>query len=133
MQTEGDRRLANSGETTGNGREPRAAVPPRLATRRNKPTWRKAFDAGERMLAPWMEDFVRTEFFASGVATLTRVEARMRRQAERNLRRLWHLWNLPTATDVRTLSERMAVLQRQVRELAEHLERDERLVGGPTL
>ena len=105
-------------------------APPRPA-KPGKPGWRKAFDTIEKQTAPHLEQFVRTEVFAQGVAAVIRIEAQLRRQSERNLRRIWHLWNLPAATDVRALSERVSVLQRQVREIAERFERDAGSSGGP--
>ena len=40
-------------------------------------------------------------------------------EVERRTRRALHLVNLPTATDVRRLSEQVAALQRELRELQE--------------
>ena len=42
---------------------------------------------------------------------------RAQREVERRSRRFLHAVNLPTATDVRRLSEQVASLQRQVRDL----------------
>ena len=46
-----------------------------------------------------------------------RLARRAQQEVERRTRRVLHMVNLPTATDVRRLSEQVASLQREVREL----------------
>ncbi|MCZ7528465.1 MAG: hypothetical protein M5U14_20100 [Acidimicrobiia bacterium] len=94
----------------------------RSASRRGASSWREVFDAIERRVGPRLEQLVRTEGFADTLAFVTRLEARARRGTERRLSRYWHLWNLPAATDVRRLSERVALVERRVKELSDRLE-----------
>ncbi|HEY3187875.1 MAG TPA: hypothetical protein VGJ70_10395, partial [Solirubrobacteraceae bacterium] len=51
-----------------------------------------------------------------------RVNRRVQREVERRTRRALHLANLPTATDVRRLTQQVTDLQRQVRALSRELE-----------
>jgi polyhydroxyalkanoate synthesis regulator phasin len=51
------------------------------------------------------------------VAVGWRLGRRVQREVERRTRHVLHLANLPTATDVRRLSEQVSALQRELREL----------------
>src|SRR5216110_2023167 len=93
-----------------NGRKPPTA-----------PLWRIVFDAVERESAPRLEALTRREEFARLIAYTTRFEATMRRNGARRLQRFWHFWNLPAYTDIRTYAERLAAVERQLRDLAERL------------
>ena len=90
--------------------------------RKRRPAWRYAFDAAENQLTPRMESMVRSEPFANLMNFLVRAESAVRRGTEGKLRGAWHMINLPAASDVRKLSERIAQLERQVREVAEGLQ-----------
>jgi hypothetical protein len=81
------------------------------------PLWRQGFDAIERRLAGPVEGAVQTDLFADVVALGVRAQRRAQREVERRTRRVLHMVNVPTATDVRRVSEQLADLQRQVREL----------------
>ena len=83
----------------------------------DRPLWRQGFDAIERRLAGPVEEAVRTELFADVVALAIRARRRAQREVERRTRAVLHAVNVPTATDVRRVSEQLADLQRQVREL----------------
>ena len=65
---------------------------------------------------------MRTEAFADVIGLMSRMRYLSLKRVERLLRRQWHLWNLPAATDVRRLSEQVASLERQVRDLTRELE-----------
>jgi len=82
-----------------------------------KPQWRQAFDAVERRVAGPLEASVGSELFNDLVALNLRLARRTQRGIERRTRRALHLVNLPTATDVRRLSEQVAELRRELREL----------------
>jgi hypothetical protein len=84
-----------------------------------KPLWRQAFDAVDRRVAGPVEAGARSEAFGDAVAVAWRVRRRLQRELERRTRRVLHLANLPTATDVRRLSDQVAALRREVRELEE--------------
>jgi polyhydroxyalkanoate synthesis regulator phasin len=85
----------------------------------DKPLWRKAFDAVDSRVAGPVEAGAHSDLFGDLVALNWRIAHRAQREVERRTRRVLHLANLPTATDVRRLSEQVASLQREVRELEE--------------
>jgi len=83
----------------------------------DKPLWRKAFDEVDRRVSGPVEAGAHSDLFGDLVTLNVRLARRAQREVERRSRRLLHLANLPTATDVRRLSEQVASLQREVREL----------------
>jgi polyhydroxyalkanoate synthesis regulator phasin len=83
----------------------------------DKPLWRKAFDAVDSRVAGPVEAGAHSDLFADLVALNWRLARRAQREVERRTRRILHMANLPTATDVRRLSEQVAALQRELREL----------------
>ena len=91
-----------------------------------KPLWRQLFDAVDRRVAGPVEAGARSDAFADLVAVSWRLGRRVQRELERRSRGMLHLLNLPTATDVRRLSEQLAALQREVREVQDR-ELEERL------
>jgi hypothetical protein len=91
----------------------------------DRPLWRQVFDAVDRRIAPPIEAGTRSDVFGDAFTVAFRLRRRVQREVERRSRRALHLVNLPTATDVRRLSEQVAALQRQVRELSRELERTE--------
>ena len=82
-----------------------------------KPLWRQAFDAVDRRVSGPVEAGARSDAFTDVVTLGWRLSRRMQSEVERRTRHVLHLANLPTATDVRRLSEQVSALQRQVREL----------------
>ena len=92
------------------------------------PLWRKAFDTAERAVGGPLETVVRTETFADAVALVVAVRRRVGQEVERQSRRALHRVNLPAASDMRRISQQLAVLERQVRSLSHELEdmREER-------
>jgi len=93
-----------------------------MAQRESRPLWRMAVDSADRVLGPASEQLVRTEAFADVIGLVSRMRYLSLKRTERMLRQQWHLWNLPAATDVRRLSEQVASLERQVRDLTRELE-----------
>jgi polyhydroxyalkanoate synthesis regulator phasin len=83
----------------------------------DKPLWRKAFDAVDSRVAGPVEAGAHSDLFGDLVTLNVRLARRAQREVERRTRRVLHMANLPTATDVRRLSEQVAALQRQLREL----------------
>jgi polyhydroxyalkanoate synthesis regulator phasin len=75
------------------------------------------FDAVDRRVAGPVEDAARSDAFGDSLALVLRLQRRVQRGLERRSRRLMHLANLPTATDVRRLSEQVSALRREVRDL----------------
>ena len=87
-----------------------------------KPLWRRAFDAVEKQVAPPIEGTVRTATFADATALAVKVQARLRRMAADRTARLWHLVNLPAASDVARLREQVALLDHEIRQLGHGVE-----------
>ncbi|MBI5105136.1 MAG: hypothetical protein HZB46_09175 [Solirubrobacterales bacterium] len=87
-----------------------------------RPLWRRGFDALERPVGDVIAGAVQSQPFADGVALGLHLERLVRREVERGTRRWLHAVNLPTATDVRRLSQQVAELQRQVRALSHELD-----------
>ena len=83
----------------------------------DKPLWRKAFDAVDKRVAGPVESGAHSDMFGDLVALNWRLARRAQREVERRTRRVLHMANLPTATDVRRLSEQVAALQRDLREM----------------
>ena len=84
--------------------------------------WRTAFDLAERQVGRPLERFVRTEAFASGLALTARAQGVVRRGFERQTRHLWHVVNLPSATDVSRLLEQLSVLDRRLQGVERRLD-----------
>jgi hypothetical protein len=82
-----------------------------------KPLWRQLFDAVDHRVAGPLESGTRSDAFGDLVAVGWRLSRRMQREVEHGSRRVLHLLNLPAATDVRRLSEQVAALQRELREI----------------
>jgi len=82
-----------------------------------KPLWRQAFDAVDRRVSGPVEAGARSDAFTDVLTVGWRISRRVQQEIERRTRRVLHLANLPTATDVRRLSEQVSALQRELREL----------------
>jgi len=82
-----------------------------------KPLWRQAFDAVDRRVSGPVEAGARSDAFTDVLTVGWRISRRMQREVERRTRRVLHMANLPTATDVRRLSEQVSAVQRELREL----------------
>ena len=91
----------------------------------DKPLFWKAFDAAERTVGPRLEEAVRSGPFLGALGAAAQVQARVRRDVERRSRRLWHLVNLPAASDVAHLRRQVAQLDRELRRLTAAVERAE--------
>ena len=79
--------------------------------------WRRGFDAVDRRIAAPVEAAARSDAFGDALTVAWRLRGRAQREVEKQSRRALHLVNLPAATDVRRLSEQVAALRREVREL----------------
>lgn len=84
-----------------------------------KPLWRRAFDTVDRRIATPVEAATRSDVFGDALTLAWRLRGRAQRELERRTRSALHLVNLPAATDVQRLSEQVAALRREVRELEE--------------
>ena len=96
----------------------------------DKPAWRRAFDRVEGPLGAALEDVARSARFAEALGLTTRARAGVRRELERQTRRLWHAANLPAGSDVAHLRRQVAALDRELRTLRRALEQAERRREG---
>jgi hypothetical protein len=87
-----------------------------------QPLWRRVFDSVERPVGARLERMVQTEGFADVAATLTKWQAESRRRFERLTRRALHWGNLPAATDVKRVEERLAGVERRLRDLSKQVD-----------
>jgi len=90
-----------------------------------RPTWRVLVDRLDRAVSPRADAVVRTNLFADSVAAMIRLEAQVRRRAERQTTRVWHMWNLPTAGDIRRMRSQLSSMEARLRDMSERLEESE--------
>lgn len=95
-----------------------------MATSKSPPLWRKAVDAVDGIVTPAANQVVRTNAFADVAAAGIRLESRLRRRIERNLAAVWHLFNLPTASDQRSIRSQLVAIEARLRDLTEQLDGD---------
>jgi hypothetical protein len=91
----------------------------------SRPTWRVMVDRLDRTVSPRADAVVRTNLFADSVAAMIRLEAQVRRRLEHQSARVWHLYNLPTATDIRRMRGQLASMEARLRDVSERLEENE--------
>lgn len=90
---------------------------------------RRSFDRAERLVGAPLEDVVRTRQFADAVVLALKIQKGGSQVVEGTTRRLLHLWNIPTRSDVMRVSRQVASLENTVRAMALALERDELAVS----
>lgn len=86
--------------------------------------WRRAYDAVERNVSPRVEAVVHSDEFATVTAVIASTRQVAGSQVNAVAARLWHLLNLPAASDVQRLRTQVGALDRQVRRLTMQLDRD---------
>lgn len=91
-----------------------------------RPRWRSIVDGVDQLITPPANGLVRTTLFTDLLAAVTRLEVQIRRRAERQTTMVWHLWNLPTAGDMRTVRAQLAVIEGRIRDMSERLDDQER-------
>lgn len=95
---------------------------------------RKAFDAIERPLAAGSEVWIQSDTFMDMTAVVFRVQRRMLSDIHEATDRWLQLWGWPSRADVVRLSNQVASLERQVRDLRQETEVRERpLLNGRRL
>jgi hypothetical protein len=90
--------------------------------------WRRLFDAVDSDLGPRLEQLVRTDQFADGVAFVNQLNQRASEAAAEMNRQLLRFWNLPSATQVADLKKQLAAMERQLRKVTKALEEEQRRV-----
>ena len=88
----------------------------------NQATWKKVFDSLDRTLGSRINDFVRSEDFATLAALGHRAQTMYNEMSERMSRRALHAMNLPAGSDVNRLLAQLALLEREVRDLRKEVE-----------
>lgn len=88
---------------------------------RRRPLWRFLFDCGERAVGGPLEVIVRSDEFYDALAIVTRARNKAMAELERMSRESLHLFNLPAASDIHQLQDRIASLDRQVKTLSHRL------------
>ena len=78
-------------------------------------------DRAAAMATPGLDVALRSEVVATILQVGLRLEAYARRETERGLRRMWHRFNIPTASDVRRMTERVDIVDHQIHELSARL------------
>jgi len=95
------------------------------------PLWRKAFDAIERPLAAGSEAWIQSETFMDLATHSIRIQRRMLREVQQGTERWLHLWGFVSRADVLRLSNQVASLERQLRDLRRETEqREHPLLNG---
>jgi hypothetical protein len=95
------------------------------------PLWRKAFDAIERPLAAGSEAWIQSETFMDLATHSFRIQRRMLGEVQNATERWLHLWGWASRGDVLRLSNQVASLERQLRDLRREAEqREHPLLNG---
>jgi hypothetical protein len=84
---------------------------------------RRAYDAAERAIAPRVESVVHSPEFVATARWATDARARFRAGFAQAGEGMWHLVNLPAASDITRLRRQLGALDRDVRHLTLELER----------
>jgi len=87
-----------------------------------KPLWLRAVHRLERAVGEPVETAVRTETYFNLMTTATRTTKTVKRKVTGVSTRGLHLLNLPAGTDVRSLREQLARMERRLNQLSEQVE-----------
>jgi hypothetical protein len=86
------------------------------------PLWLRVVLRAERVVGTRVEVAVHSDAYFDLVTELSRTRALLTGTVEATSRRLWHLANLPAASDVRRVREQLARMERRIVELSKELE-----------
>jgi len=87
--------------------------------------WKRTFAAWERAVGTPLENMVQSDQFAEVLAAFVKNQSELRQEMSAVLERWLHLWNLPTAGDMRGLQDQVRKLELEVRALRRELRRRE--------
>ena len=93
------------------------------SAKRLPPLWRLGFDLIERPIGAASETWVQSDVFMDALAASWKVQRRMTRELERGLGLWLGLFGLPRRSDLTRLTNQVASLERQVRQVTRELER----------
>jgi len=85
------------------------------------PLWRLPFDAVERPLSALSESWVQSDTFMDATAVAFRVQRRLSRAVQPYIGQWLNLWGIPSRSDAVLISNQVASLERQLRELRQEL------------
>jgi len=85
----------------------------------NQPLWLRAVLRLERAIGEPIESAVHSDTYFDLVSTTTRVRRRVVGTAEGVSRRCLHLLNLPAGSDIRTMRQQLARMERRLNELSD--------------
>jgi hypothetical protein len=91
--------------------------------RRTPPLWRLAFDLVERPVGAASETVLQSDVFMDALAASWKVQRRMTKEMQRGLGLWLDVFALPRRSDLTTLVNQVASLERQVRQVTRELER----------
>jgi TolA-binding protein len=86
------------------------------------PLWKKAFDAAEKQAGPMIGKALSNPKVIDAITLTMAVERRAREDLAEFVRRQLHMANLPAGTDVQKVSNQIANLERQIRQLNRRLD-----------
>jgi hypothetical protein len=84
----------------------------------NQPLWLRAVIRLERAIGEPIESAVRSDTYFDLVSTTTRVRRKVTGAAEGVSRRCLHLLNLPAGSDIRTMRQQLARMERRLNQLS---------------
>ena len=84
--------------------------------------WRQAFDAIERPLATAAESWVQSKTFMDLAAVTIRMQRRLTADGQRMTEQWLHGWGMPARGDLFRLTNQVASLERQMRDLQRELQ-----------
>jgi len=97
----------------------------------NQAAWKRVFDGLDRTVGARVNDFTRSEDFATMAALTKRTQSTFARLTERVSRRVLHAFNLPAGSDVNRLLGQIALLEREIRDLRKEVEQAELTQAKP--
>ena len=84
----------------------------------NQPLWLRAVLRLERAIGEPIESAVRSDTYFDLVSTTTRIRRRLQGTAEGVSRRCLHVLNLPAGSDIRSMRQQLARMERRLNQLS---------------
>jgi hypothetical protein len=98
---------------------------------KDKPLWRRTYDAIDTTLAPRMTTLVHSSQFASATAAAAATRRRVGGQVDAITALVLHLLNLPARSDIDRLRRQIGMLDREVRRLSADFDQGIAKGSGP--
>ena len=97
----------------------------------NQPLWLRGVIRVERAIGEPIESAVRSDTYYNLVSKTTRVRRKVTGTAEGVSRRCLHLLNLPTGSDIRSVRQQLARMERRLNQLSDDVSELDR-TGPPS-